>query len=830
MQSIRENLNRLRLGRNDRIVLVLPNGPDMASAFLGVAACATAAPLNPGYRAEEFDFYLTDLKASALIVQALLGSPAIAVARRLGIAVLELCPQPQAGRFTLRGAAPGNARADTTSPLPGDIALLLHTSGTTSRPKLVPLTHANIFASAAHVAQTLGLSEADRCLNVMPLFHIHGLIAALLASIRAGGSIVCPPQFGAESFFARLNEFKPTWYTAVPTMHQSVLAHCRENRDIVARHSLRFIRSSSAALPPAVMAALESVFKVPVIEAYGMTEAAHQIASNPLPPGPRKLRSVGLAAGPEIAIMDAAGNLLDAGQTGEVAIRGANVSAGYENNAEANRASYANGWFRTGDQGYLDAAGYLFLTGRLKEIINRGGEKISPREIDETLLEHPAIAQAVAFALPHPTLGEDVAAAVVLKAGAQESEAAIRAFLLKRIADFKVPSRVVIVDAIPKGPTGKLQRIGLADKLADQLKNQRVAPRNETERIVAGIFAEVLKTDVGVNDNFFALGGDSLRATRLITEIEKAFGRRLSFATVFQAPTTAELARTLGGASPLDDWISLVPINPTGDTSPLFFVHISPGVDLRILGKHLGVGQRFYGLNPQGLDLRYPPLRRTEEMAAPNLREIRQVQPHGPYYLIGECAVAMVAFEMAQQLRAEGEDVALLAMLDPVGAGPGVTSRKSWGDHARRLRALLSIPKVLAYVFSPRVADVMPISLKRHVLKLCLTRRISIPRDVFWRYLQSVLIQARPKYVPRLYPGKMQLIWTCDRLPPRRPAKRSSWNQFAGASVEHYELPISHNWMLHEPEVRSLAAQLRILIDKATGNVGQANPARYEQA
>jgi acyl-CoA synthetase (AMP-forming)/AMP-acid ligase II len=435
--------------------------------------------------------------------------------------------------------------------------LLLHTSGTTSRPKLVPLLHRNLCASAFNIGRTLRLSPDDCCLNVMPLFHIHGLVAGLLSSLAAGGRVVCAPDFSAPRFFEWMAEFRPSWYTAVPTMHQTILEQGRENADVIARHRLRFIRSSSAALPAPVMAELEAVFRVPVIESYGMTEAAHQMASNPLPPAQRKPRSVGRAAGPEIAIMDEHGGLLAAGERGEVVIRGANVMPGYNGNREANLSAFTNGWFRTGDQGYLDADGYLFLTGRLKEIINRGGEKISPREVDEALLEHPAIAQAVAFALPHPTLGEDIAAAVVLKEKNSASAHAIREFLFERLTDFKIPSQVVIVPAIPKGPTGKLQRIGLADKLAENLKKTDAAPRNEFERIVAEIFAEVLKiNDFGVEDNFFALGGDSLRGTQVATRIQAIFDIDLSNAVIFRKPTVAELAEEIAGSIEDADMLS----------------------------------------------------------------------------------------------------------------------------------------------------------------------------------------------------------------------------------------------------------------------------------
>ena len=459
-------LNALGIGRGDRVAIVLPNGPEMATAFVSVAAAATTAPLNPAYREEEFDFYLSDIGAKALIVATDEAGPSVAVAQRRGIAVLRLIPDVDgpAGWFTLEGAAMGAAGRPGLAEA-GDVALLLHTSGTTSRPKLVPLTHANLAASAAHIGTVLGLEPGDRCLNIMPLFHIHGLIAAVLASLAAGGSTFCTPGFNALRFFAWLGEAGPTWYTAVPTMHQAILARAARNPEAVAAAKLRFIRSSSASLPPQVMAELEALFGCPVIESYGMTEAAHQMTSNPLPPAPRKPGSVGIAAGPEVAIMAEDGGLLGPDTVGEIVIRGPNVTAGYENNPAANASAFAHGWFHTGDQGTLDADGYVRVTGRLKEIINRGGEKISPREVDEVLMDHPAIAQVVTFAVPHDKLGEEVAAAIVLREGQAATDGEIREFCSTRLADFKVPRRILIVDEIPKGATGKLQRIGLAQKL-----------------------------------------------------------------------------------------------------------------------------------------------------------------------------------------------------------------------------------------------------------------------------------------------------------------------------------------------------------------------------
>ena len=456
-------LNGIGIGRNDRVAIVLPNGPEMAAAFIAIGAGATTAPLNPSYRADEFNFYLTDLKAKALVVQKGVATEARDVAAKLGVAVLELVPGDLAGSFMLEGGSPAKA-AQPGAAEAGDIALVLHTSGTTARPKIVPLSQANICASARHIGATLALSPSDACLNIMPLFHIHGLIAAVLSSLGAGGAVICTPGFDALRFFRLLDEERPSWYTAVPTMHQTILTRADRNAEIIERAKLRFIRSSSASLPGPVMEQLEAVFGCPLVESYGMTEASHQMASNPLA-GPRKPGSVGQAAGPEVAIMDDDGTILPQGEIGEVVIRGPNVAAGYEANPDANAKAFTHGWFRTGDQGAFDAEGFLTLTGRLKELINRGGEKVSPLEVDGVLSAHPAVAQALTFAMPHAKLGEEVAAAVVLREGAACTERELRDFVAQQLADFKVPRKVVFLPEIPKGATGKLMRIGLAEKL-----------------------------------------------------------------------------------------------------------------------------------------------------------------------------------------------------------------------------------------------------------------------------------------------------------------------------------------------------------------------------
>ena len=453
---------------NDRVAFVLDNGPEAATTFLCTAIGATAAPLNPAYRADEYEFYLSDLGAKLLIVAAGKDSPAVDVAAKLGVPIARLIAQPDkgAGTFTLDfGGAPATPAPNAGFAEPDDIALVLHTSGTTSRPKIVPLTQRNVCASARNVRETLSLTPDDRNLSIMPLFHIHGLIASLLAPLSAGSEVCCSPGFNALKFFSWMAEVKPSWYTAVPTMHQAILSRASKNADVVAESRLRFVRSSSSSLPTTVIAELERVFRAPVVEAYGMTEAAHQMSSNPLPPSTRKPGTVGRNAGPEVRVVDDRGQTVPAGATGEIVIRGENVTRGYENNAAANETAFIDGWFRTGDQGTMDPDGYLTITGRLKEIINRGGEKISPREVDEIIMEHPAVHQCVTFGMPHEMLGEEVAAAIVLREGAQADDRELRQFAAVRLADFKVPKKILILKEIPVGATGKLQRIGLAQKL-----------------------------------------------------------------------------------------------------------------------------------------------------------------------------------------------------------------------------------------------------------------------------------------------------------------------------------------------------------------------------
>ena len=447
--------------RGDRVALVLPNGLPAIVSFLAASIAGTAAPLNPAYPYEEFLFFLKDTGARGLLCPPAEAEYARSAAADLGIPIFPV-EMSAHGEVRLKDAKNG---ASATPPTADDIALILHTSGSTGRPKRVPLRHFNLAVSAANIANAYTLSEDDVSLCVMPLFHIHGLMASMTATLLSGGTLVVPSKFNALAFWRTVREHRVTWYSGVPTMHKLVLARTRERP--TDSGTLRFIRSCSAPFSAETIHKMEAIFGVPFVEAYGMTEAAHQMTSNPLPPRHRKAGSVGVGTGIRISIMDAQGNHLGTNLRGEVVIQGANVFRGYENNPEANARAFVQEWFRTGDQGFLDEDCYLHLTGRIKDIIIRGGENIAPHEIDEILLKHPAIAAACTFGFLDPTLGEDVAAAVVLHEPGSQPEAALLSYCRKYLAEFKCPKRIYLVESIPTTATGKIRRRAVGSALLD---------------------------------------------------------------------------------------------------------------------------------------------------------------------------------------------------------------------------------------------------------------------------------------------------------------------------------------------------------------------------
>jgi amino acid adenylation domain-containing protein len=534
--------------------------------MIAVAAGAVCVPLNPGFTADEWQRYFGDLDVAALLTREDINSACRGVAHALGLPIIDLSPQPRAGpgAFRLVGSATqhpaGGEFAHST-----DDAFILLTSGSSSQPKMVPLTHASVCLSALNVGTALALGPRDRLLSVLPLFHGHGLISGVLASLAAGSSVICTPGFDAAAFFGWLKEFRPTWYTAVPAIHRALLLAVGSHRRKTQHTSLRLIRSASSPLPSDVLSGLETLFGVPMIDSYGMTEAATQIAANPL--GRRKVGSVGQPAGAEIAIMDDKGRQLRDGERGEVVLRGPTITRGYLNDAAATRSAFRDGWFRTGDIGYLDQEGYLFIVGRIKDVINRGGQEIAPAEIEEALLSHPDVVEAVAFSIPHRRLGADIAAAAVLFPKAKVGASKLRAFLRERLASYKIPAFIRIVPQIPKGPGGKVKRNGLLVALSitpRMIRSDRagkmVPHRSALKQHLSKAWAELLEVDrVGVDEDVFALGADSLTVTQMLSRLRTRFSVDFSITDIFDAPTVEALAGRIeaSGRNPISVSVSL---------------------------------------------------------------------------------------------------------------------------------------------------------------------------------------------------------------------------------------------------------------------------------
>lgn len=685
ISSWKQALARQGIGNGSRIAVVLPNGSDMAVAFLGVTSVATCAPLNSSYSMEEFSFYLQDTGCDGLLVSA--NHPTAAEEAALDLAIP--CHRLRSIRETLSGASPiigemppreQRMPSSGSHSHPDDYALILHTSGTTGKPKRVPLRQDRICRSAAAIAGSLHLTRADRCLNLMPLFHVHGLIGCLLATLYSGGAIITTPGFQPDRVAAWLHDLKPTWYSAVPAIHHSLLRVLRNDEEL--HHHLRFIRSCSAPLAPSLLKELEEQLHVPVIEAYGMTEASHQIASNPLPPALHKPGSVGIPTGYTIKIQDQHGRDCNPSIRGDVWIRGENLFSGYEDNPVANSEEFMDGFFRTGDEGFIDPDGYLHLTGRIKELINKGGEKVAPREIEEVFLRYPGIDQAVALGIPHGELGEDIGLIVVPNPGHEPAKIDLKNYALKNLAPWKVPSKIHIMNEIPKGPTGKVRRRELAALLSDlesHLEPPHHHPDDEKssglEKQIQIIWENTLQRGrIGLDDDFFSIGGYSLTALSITTELERTFQVDLPPTILFSAPTIRQLAAVIERKRSGQPFPVLIPFNEKGNRPPIFLVPPGQGnaFFFRDFAGLLGSDQPFYSFS--WFPIATPP-RSIESIAARYNDEILKVHPSGPFIVGGYCFGAVVALEMTHQLQDRGRAAHCLVIIDPdsLPNGPGWT-------------------------------------------------------------------------------------------------------------------------------------------------------------
>ncbi|HXP88016.1 MAG TPA: non-ribosomal peptide synthetase [Bryobacteraceae bacterium] len=848
-----EFLNSIAIGRGDKVAVVLRNGPDAAACCLSVASGAVSALLNPAYTAAEFESYLGDLKPKAVLIEENSKSACVAVAQELRMPVIWHIPDPQgpAGSFCLQGgvkqqtARPGFAEPD-------DVALMVHTSGSTSRPKMAPLSHRNVCSGAMNNVVQLGLTAQDRCLCITNMFFTQAILVSVFSSLAAGGSVVCTPGYDPASFFEWLDEFHPTWYSAPTTLQRSILAHAARHPESVARARLRVIRCSSSSASPDFIAKMEELFRAPMLDSYGLTETSSTIVGERLPPASRKRGSVGVAVGCEIAIMDEHGAWLAPGEVGEVVVRGPSVISGYDCAPEINQASFRNGWLRTGDLGVLDADGFLFLTGRSKEIINRGGVKISPAEIDEILNAHPAVAEATAFAVPHEVLGEEVGAAIVLSdgwAGSEQLEAELREFCAARLSSFKVPRRIVFLADMPRSATGKTLRIGMAERLGlaataskpaakpaskPELKMDSPAadldapvgcqdgrsPRGIVEMVLLHIWEEELgRRPISVRDDFFDLGGDSLLGVRLLARVEATFGKNLGLASLFEVPTVERMASLLS-ESPSEGYAfgssKIIAIRASGSLPPLFI--LGPQPLFRPLILKLPENLPVFGLSfPDGASLPTP--FRLEDIAAVQVEALRRFQPEGPYALMGWCADGVLAYEMARQLRAQGQEVSLVAMIDAFNpARWSYESRWSWRRDRFRFHyanfSNLGAKAAIAYsrerfqTLRKRTRQLLWRALYRVHLRT--ERRISLAL----RLPEQILTLSVSQYLPVPYQGCAMVVRAESRPAGTHADAAYGWRGLAG-DLHVVDVPGNHRDIFVAPNVEVMASAIAAALSAA---------------
>jgi oxalate---CoA ligase len=813
--------------------LALPNGPELVTAALAITMQSACTPFDLSLTGDESRLYLARIRAAALICEDSADSPVVDAARELGMRVIRIrsSASAPAGVFELAAA---EGPADRVQGRHTGAAFLFHTSSTTDTPKLVPRSRTCVRVAASQDAEALQLRVTDRFLSLMPLCHGHG-ISAIFTQLVCGGSAFCPPHFEADGLLAWLEEFRPTWFSADPTLQRVILALAQRNPEAFRRIPLRFIRSAGAPPGPDVIQSLEECLGVPVLDGYGLTEIPSVTRNTP---SRRKPGSVGTSTGTEVAIMDESGNLLPAGTEGEVVARGPTLMPGYLDNPDANLSAFHNGWFRTGDIGRIDRDGFLFIIGRRKEMINRGGKKIVPQEVDHALAKHPALAEAAAFAIPHRTLGEEVAAAAVLRPGAQVTELEVRRFAAEHLAPYKIPRRVVFVGAIPRTATGKPKRNALAKQFLDLAERRartrtgsREQPRpfTEVESKLIGVWQDVLGLKgIDIHDDFFDLGGDSLSAAIMLAQAAEHLGigrSRLSEADFLDQPSIATLAKIVSDCAQDPDRYKPTPgrvvlLRTEGRRIPFFCFSTSDiePYQLRHLSRELGSEQPFFAVCPPPA-LQQNCLLKMEELARQSAASIRAVREHGPYILGGYCQAGALAFETALQLMAEGEEVALLALFEARTPGYPKIARHS-GGYTRHISRLLRFPalaedRITMQDVLTHIREVFQIATRRIRAKAIRAAASVRPKDpkeeTHW---QAVV---RREYVPRTFPAPIINFLAADVPVSTRILSdpRLGWQDFAERGFEVRWVPTDHLSIFAEDNAPLLAAELERSFESA---------------
>lgn len=829
INKLSRQLYELGFELNRRIAIAMPHGPEAIIAFYAVASITTVVPLNPNCLVTELKNYMMLAKVDAIIVKEGYSAAVAQAAAETGIPVIIMDTNGE-GEFHFRVVGPVSQKVDNIGHQENDIAVVLFTSGTTSTPKVVPVTHANLIKTVDITTEIFGLKEEDRCISVTPLFHIYGIVGPLLSAAATGSSVICLPSFNPQEFFRILRELQITWYAASPAIHHAVAEYAERIGVDKANYALQLIRSGSAPLPVKVVEKLKKYFGAIVVQGYGLTETAGLGTCNPPIPGKIKNESVGLVTGCEIGIIDEQKNFLPQTMVGQIVIRGESITKGYENVDDNSQIFLENGWFATGDQGYFDEDGHLFITGRIKEMINRGGVKISPYEVEEVLGRHEDVIEAAVFAAPHPYLGEIPMALAVLRPSSLLTAENLKNFLRDKISLSKMPVQIFLTAQIPKSANGKIQRRLLYRYIQNhpedfpaallEVATEEAEFNTATEKALADIWRELLKIEhVSNADDFFEVGGDSLMAEMLFAEIERVLAIKLPADTILAHRTLQELAALIDRENPTaKEFDFIVPINPFGSRQPLFCIHNVGGdvLTYRKLADYLDKDLPVYGLslNLEAKNLQHPV--RIVDLAAFYIQEMRAVQPNGPYFVAGHSLGGLLAYEISRQLQAQNQEIALLAMLDT-----RLLNKKHrkplWKKLKHNYQKLSFVPfrQIFHYLKQKTLDEIERFKVKRFM------RTYPAPLDhtLNKAALKKNLLQyAGRHYKPESYQGIITYFNAKQESKNYAEETLKGWSELADR-VQVVDIDATHSTIVTEPAVRELACKLEEALKTSTQKI-----------
>ena len=823
VSALTEFLSSREIKLNQRIAVVNPNGFEMAISFLAISNVASFVPLSPDYSLEQYRYYFEILKTDTLVLPPDYNSALLRIAEEMNMTIYFLQKQINNDEtiYQFIGGVEQESSYSVNLATNDDIAMVNYTSGTTSKPKIVPRTHINVCSGIAKRIADYSLTANDRALIISPIFRSIGL-NSILTALCSGGCAICADGFEPGEFFRIIKEASPTYFFASPIVFQTIVEYAEKNNIKDINPSLRFIRSGGAPLPEILAQKSKNIFNVPIYATYGLTETGG-ISTTAYEPKGHKVGSVGVPTFVDINIMDENGQFLGKNNTGEIVVRGPQVIKGYDDDVNINSESFYGDWFRTGDKGFLDDDEYLFITGRFKEIINRGGEKISPYEVEEAINNHPNVLQNVAFPIPGMGGNEDVGAVVVLKAGKSLNLKELRRFLNGKIVAFKMPTSLYVMKEIPASDVGKIQRKILFDELnalginpqPESGENEEIVlPHNEIESKLHKIFQSILPVkEISVTDTFFELGGDSLRAAVLYDQIKINFKIQIPLTYIFKNGSIEALAEFIlnnNKKKTLNPFV--VPFQEEGSKNPIFFVHAAEGesVIYHNIAKKFDPERPFYGIdfNPDAVKWEHPVT--FEQIVEHYIKDIRSIQTQGPYILAGHCVGGIIAYEMARQLHEVKQEIGLLAMYDSVIPGTEETLKVN-----QRFKRNLAEIKKYSLKEITKFLSIKKFYYRIRFYKYLYKKSPYFLKPLVFRFMDknSAIKYARSAYEIKKYDGEIIFFKPDNNLIKKKTNNSIDiWSKFA-RNVRIISLKGNHNSVFYEENAENTKAVLLDILE-----------------